>query len=161
MSTTSFRHQIHFRRPTQDDLPALLMIEQDCFLGYYRAHRFSKSHFNDYLRSTRAIFLVARQPGSLVGYIAGYVKAARATHSARIESIAVRVSVRRRGTGSRLMQLFTDEVKRQGCHTITLEVAAANEEAMRLFSRQGFTPVRRLPAYYSPRHDGILMKLKL
>lgn len=153
--------QLHIRMPREDDIPALVTLEDMCFVGYYRAHRFSISHFKSYLRNERAIFWVAVESNALVGYIAGILRTARKPCSARIESIAVLASARGTGVGRRLLQRFTEAVKDRGSHTVTLEVAVANHHARRFFSHQGFRPLHLLAAYYSPEHDGVRMKLVL
>ncbi len=158
-STVSRHHKI--RPATQEDVPDLLGIENACFVGYYASHRFSPSHFKAYLRNGRAILFVAAGSSSLLGYIAGHVKPGRPIASARMDSIAVASQARHRGIGTLLLQRFLAEARRQGCRAVALEVAVANEGAVRFFSRLGFRPYRRLPAYYSPAHDGIRMKLTM
>lgn len=154
-------NHLHIRMPSGDDIPELVTLEDTCFVGYYREHRFSKSHFKTYLRNERAIFLVAMESNTLIGYIAGIVRTARKPFSARIESIAVLPSARATGVGRLLLQCFTEAARQRGSHTVTLEVAVANQEAQRFFCRQGFRPLQQLAAYYSPRHDGMRMKLVL
>lgn len=149
------------RPPASEDLPDLCALEKECFRGYYRAHRFSRSEFMAYLRSEQAICFIAVLHATLIGYVAGIVRVARARRSARLTSIAVSPSARRRGTGGLLMQRFLEEARRRDCTIMTLEVAVANEEAIRFFSRAGFKRLRRLPAYYSPRMDGIRMRREM
>jgi len=149
------------RPPASEDLADLCALEKECFRGYYRAHRFSRSEFMAYLRSEQAICFIAVQHSALIGYVGGIVSVARARRSARLTSIAVSPSARQRGAGSLLMQRFLEEAKRQDCTIVTLEVAVANEEAIRFFSRAGFRKRRRLPAYYSPRMDGIRMRREI
>lgn len=157
---TVSRH-IRIRHPTVRDLDGLVSLEHDCFVDYYQPHRFSKSHFKSYLRNERAIFLVATRSSTLIGYVAGHVNARGAVPHARVDSIAVTPSERNHGTGGLLMHAFLKEAKGRRCRAVTLEVAVANENAIRFLSRLGFRAVQDLPAYYSPRHDGRRMKLVL
>ncbi len=161
MVPSSASHQVTIRPPTEGDVPDLVGIENACFVGYYAPHRFSQSHFTAYLRNERAIFFVATGSSSLLGYIAGYVKSGRTRSSARIESIAVASQARRHGIGALLLQRFLAEAKSRGCQGVALEVAVANKVAVRFFTRRGFRRFRHLPAYYSPTHDGIRMKLTM
>ena len=153
--------QVEVHEPTAADVPELVSLEHTCFTGYYREHRLSASHFKAYLRNRRAIFLVALGAPSLVGYIAGYTKTVRPPGSARIESLAVSPRARRHGIGGLLVRRFIEDAKQRGCRSVTLEVALANEEVIRFFSNRGFKQCRYLRAYYSPRHDGIRMKLAM
>ena len=86
MASPTGDNHLHIRMPRGDDIPELVTLEDTCFVGYYREHRFSKSHFKTYLRNERAIFLVAMESNTLIGYIAGIVRTARKPFSARIES---------------------------------------------------------------------------
>lgn len=148
---------MRIREPTEQDLSDLISLEKECFVDYYRRHRFTTSQFKAYLLDNRAIFLVVIHGPALIGYIVGRVNLGRPRQSARIESIAVSRSGRTRGIGGILIRRFIREARRRGCENVTLEVAVANEEAVRLFTRHKFKPWRRFPAYYSPRHDGIQM----
>ena len=144
------------RSPSESDIPDLLALEHACFdVPYYRPHRFTHSEFVSYLQNPAAIFLAAMQQQLLVGYIAGYRGVRSRSRSARIESIAVAPAARRRGTGGLLLWRFLDEAKRRGSSRVTLEVAEANESAIQFFAIRGFKPVRRLPAYYGDRYDGL------
>ncbi len=144
------------RSPSEIDVPDLLVLEHACFdAPYYRPHRFTHSEFLSYLQNPNAVFLAAMQQQLLVGYIAGYRGVRSRSRSARIESIAVAPAARRRGIGGLLMRRFLDVAKRRGSSHVTLEVAEANERARQFFATRGFKPVRRLPAYYGDRYDGL------
>lgn len=148
----------NLRPATAEDLPALCTLEQTCFTGYYQAHRFTKREFATYLRLDQGILIVAQQEGRLVGYVAGVVSRARASLVARLNSLAVMPDARRQGIGGAVMQRFLDEARQRGCERVTLEVAVPNETGIRFFTGWGFTPTRRLPAYYSQTVDGLRMQ---
>ncbi len=44
---------------------------------------------------------------------------------------------------------------------ILLEVAAANSDGLRFFSKRGFLRIRDLPGYYGRGLDGVLMGLSI
>lgn len=150
----------HIRRPTEADLRALFDLEQACFLDYYAPHRFMQVHFKTYVRNERALCFVAMRRGSLLGYVAGLVGRGRAPR-ARLDSLAVDPRHQGRGVGSRLLRRFLTEARRQGCGGVTLEVAIANDRALRFFDERGFCGTSRLPGYYTPRHDGLRMQATL
>ncbi len=161
MSSLTCSKGIHIRRPQATDLPHLLEVEDECFGSYYQVHRFSRSQFLAYMRSDRAIFYVAACGALLIGYIAGYAPTRGASCSARIESVAVAARERRKGVGSRLMRRFMTEARRRGCRRVTSEVAVANEESLRFFTRREFSLFQQLPAYYSPKHAAVRVRLAL
>lgn len=49
--------------------------------------------------------------------------------------------------GSHLIERSMERLAADGCHHVTLTVTAANEGAVRLYSRLGFRIIRRFPAY--------------
>lgn len=154
MLTGSKRPEI--RSPSESDIQDLLALEHACFdAPCYRPHRFTRSEFLSYLRTPDAVFLAAMQRQLLIGYIAGYRGVRSRNRSARIESLAVAPAARRRGIGGLLLRRFLDEAKRRGSSRVTLEVAEVNERARQFFATLGFKPVRRLPAYYGGRYDGL------
>ena len=144
------------RRPTDADVPALITLEQICFRHYYAPHRFMPAHFKTYLRSERSLCFVAMRDGSLLGYVAGLIGGGQSRRG-RLDSLAVNPDHEGRGLGSRLLRRFLSEAKRRGCADVTLEVATANERAVRFFDEHGFHGRSRLPGYYTPKHDGLRM----
>lgn len=137
-------------------MPALVELEQICFRGYYAPHRFMRIQFRTYVRNERALCFVAMRDGSLLGYVAGTVGRGRGS-SARLDSLAVHPRHHGRGLGGRLLRHFLTAARRRGCGGVTLEVAVANERALRFFTERGFHGTSRLPGYYTPRHDGLRM----
>lgn len=136
-------------------MPALVELEQTCFRDYYAPHRFMRVQFKTYVRNERALCFVVTRGSSLLGYVAGLV--GRGQARARLDSLAVHPHHHGRGVGSRLLRRFLTEAKRRGCAGVTLEVAIANERALRFFDERGFRGTSRLPGYYTPRHDGLRM----
>lgn len=141
-------------------MSALVALEQVCFRDYYAPHRFMHVHFKTYIRNARALCFVAMRGGLLLGYAAGLVGRGQA-RPARLDSLAVDPHHHGRGVGSRLLRRFLTEARRRGCAGVTLEVAIANDRALRFFDERGFHGTSRLPAYYTPRHDGLRMHATL
>jgi ribosomal-protein-alanine N-acetyltransferase len=160
--TTKSEDRLEIRSPSERDMPDLLALEQECFdTEYYRPHRFNRSQFASFLRNPRAIIFVAVRHGLLLGYVAGSCGAGARRGAARIESLAVVPAARNQGIGGLLMRRFIEEAKRRGAKRVTIEVATANTGAVRFFTNRGFDPVRRLPAYYGNRYDGLRMRREL
>ncbi len=93
--------------------------------------------------------------------LAGYVLLFTYAKSARLYSIGVHPRFRGRRIGIALLER-TVEIAR-GMHKVhlSLEVRTDNTAALRLYQRSGFTPVRKLRAYYPDQADGIKMRLLL
>ncbi|HXF93667.1 MAG TPA: N-acetyltransferase [Nitrospiraceae bacterium] len=160
--TARISEPVEFRLPSEDDLPELLALEKACFDSpYYRPHQFNRSQFTSFLRNPRAIFLVAVRHGLLLGYLAGTCGAGSRRGTARIDSLAVAPGMRNQGVGGLLLRRFIEEAQRRGSKRVTIEVARANTDAIRFFTNRGFSPVRRLPAYYGGRYDGLRMRRQL
>jgi len=148
------------RQADECDIRDLVDLDYECFdTYYYEKTKFSKSDFQDYLRWKKSVLLVAVLDSRIIGYIAGTVRASRAQSTAHLDSIAVSSIDRRKGIGSQLLHLFIQEAKKQDCKMVMLEVAMANKEGLRFFSKRGFWEIADLPEYYGRGLDGILMGL--
>ncbi len=150
------------RQADQSDIPDLVELDDECFdTYYYKKTKFSRSDFQAYLRCRKSIFLVAVRDSHLVGYVAGTVRASPVLSIGHLDSIAVCPIARRLGLGSDLLQLFIQEAKQRACKMVMLEVAVANKEGLRFFSKHGFREIRDLPGFYGRGLDGVLMGLRV
>lgn len=150
------------RQADECDIRDLVDLDDECFdTYYYEKTKFSKSDFQDYLRWKRSILLVAVIDSRIIGYIAGTVRASQAQSTARLDSIAVSSIDRMKGIGSQLLHLFIQEAIQQACKMVMLEVAMANKEGLRFFSKRGFKEIADLPEYYGKGLDGIMMGLSI
>lgn len=149
---------LQIKQANKCDIPDLVDLDDECFgTYYYKRTKFSKLDFQDYLCCKKSILLVAVRDSRLVGYVAGTVRTSRAPSIAHLDSIAVSSIARQKGVGSQLLHLFIEEAKRQACKMVMLEVAVANKEGLRFFSKRGFLEIRDLPRYYGRGLDGVLM----
>ena len=150
------------RQAKESDIRDLVDLDDECFhTYYYEKTKFSKSDFQAYFYCKKFILLVATRDSRLVAYVAGTVRTSRAQSTAHLDSIAVCSIDRMKGIGSQLLHLFIQEAKQQACKTVMLEVAMANKEALRFFSKRGFREIADLPEYYGRGLDGILMGLSI
>jgi ribosomal-protein-alanine N-acetyltransferase len=154
------KNRCTFRPAAWSDVPALARFEKRVFTSYYAPHRFSQTDFEHLLRRSSTIAWVVESQTRLVGYALGQGPRVNAS-IARLDSIAVDQAWRRTGIGAKLIRRFIRMARRRGAAAVVLEVAAKNHRAIGLFAGLGFTPVRRLPAYYAPDVDGILMRRQL
>lgn len=88
--------------------------------------------------ASRATRFEAWSGGSLVGLVAAYCSYPESPVG-YITSVSVLPGWTGMGVGTRLMRLCIDFAKHAGMHQISLEVAAANVDAIRLYESCGFT----------------------
>jgi len=147
------------RYANHGDLEHLLELERRCFRGAYSTHRFEARQFEYYLANKAARLLVATPDGQARAYILGLLGNRSRQHHARILSLAVDPSWRRRGLGLSLSREVVAACQTAGRHIISLEVFAGNRGALSLFESMGFKRMRRLHDYYGEGADGIRLRL--
>lgn len=100
-------------------------------------------------------------PKITVGFIMGQVMA----DEAEILSLGVAPELQKRGIGALLVDGFKRAAKRAESKRLFLEVAADNTAALALYTRMGFTEMRRRKDYYprkdSPAVDAIVLQCAL
>jgi ribosomal-protein-alanine N-acetyltransferase len=74
-----------------------------------------------------------------------------------IMNLAVDPRHRGRGIGQALLREGLDYLRVLGAETVELEVRVGNEAAIKLYEKYGFRIKERLPGYYGPGEDGLLM----
>ncbi|MFL6248401.1 MAG: GNAT family N-acetyltransferase [Thermoanaerobaculia bacterium] len=156
MTSSTREPRYRVRLATAADASELAAFERDAFRSYYARHRFSEDQFKRYLTRPRTIAYVVTIRGRIIGYVLGIL--VRTPPVARLLSLAVGSSYRRRGIGHVLLARFIAATRRKGAHAAYLETAIRNTAALTLFRHQGFAPIRRLPDYYAPGVDGIRMR---
>jgi [ribosomal protein S18]-alanine N-acetyltransferase len=85
----------------------------------------------------------------------------RAPRPARLYSLGVAESQRRRGIARRLLALAERWARDHGADALILEVEQRNHGARKLYEAQGFAVTAELPCYYSDGADGLRMALSL
>jgi ribosomal-protein-alanine N-acetyltransferase len=134
------------------DLDAVCAIAQSAPFSA----RWSRAQYEEELGSGRGLFAVLAD-----SCVRGYFVLRRVPPEAQLVDLAVRPQDRGRGLGRALLDRVAATARAWGCAKITLEVSAANEPALRLYSRAGFQVVGRRPKFYNDRSDAILMDLLL
>lgn len=142
------------RPASRNDVVAALELERACFTPSVRL----KKRQLQYLQRRRsAIFLVAGQGDSVVGEGVALVRQHKQGRSGRIYSLAVKAEARGQKVGQKLLVAMIESLSDRGVSRVYLEVSAANPGAARLYKREGFRVIGKLPDYYGPGHDGIHM----
>ncbi len=144
---------IRVRQFSPQDLPSVAAIVKDSLRENYPTSLYLDIH-----RWWRDGFLVAEGSGAVVGFLAAVVNAPQ---TARVLMLAVYTPWRRHGVGSALMDGFLRECADRGIHAVELEVRKSNQDAIRFYTRYGFSIVSLLPKFYTDGEDGLKMRRQL
>lgn len=140
---------MHIEAAKPEDVPRLEEIERQCF--------------SDPWEESVIVRLLDRFTVCLDGdALAGYIVLSAVLDEGSIDDVAVAPEFRRRGIAEALLSDAEKRARAMGLATLTLEVRAGNEPAIRLYEKHGFAEVGRRKNYYAkPREDAILMTLVL
>lgn len=148
-------------RASPRDSEKFTILERTCYSSDYENSLFTKLDFQHFLSQPRAIAYLATIDAEPVGYVLGRVRGGGLSHVGRIEGLAVDPFSRRRGIGSRLMNVCLQAIKRRRCRFVSLETTVRNRSAIKLFKSIGFRVFRQLPDYYGPGKDAVRMRLDM
>ena len=94
--------------------------------------------------------------------VAGYVGSQSCLPESDVMNVAVYPQYRGRGIGEQLMRRLMEDLREQGMESLTLEVRAGNEPAIRLYEKLGFLQVGLRPRYYvNPTEDALILRKEL
>jgi len=146
-------HKLIIRDMREDNIPAILEIEQVSFSTPWSKESFLNEIYKKYAFSKVAVF-----EENIVGYICtNYL-----LHESHILNLAVHPDFRRRGVATILMNEAIRELKEKGCVFIYLEVRISNTGAQIFYERFGFKVETIRKKYYgNPDEDALLMMARL
>lgn len=143
------RGMILVRAMQTEDVDAVAVLEAQIF-----SMPWSRQGFLDSLQREDTVFLVAEEDGLIVGYIGMYV----ALDEGEITNVAVSAEMRRRGIGELLVGNIIKEANERGLERVILEVRVSNENAIRLYERNGFKNQGVRKGFYDlPKEDAYIM----
>lgn len=137
-------------RPMQpEDVDAVSALEQEIF-----SQPWSRQGFLDALALDYAVFLAAEEDGKILGYIGMYCSC----EEGEITNVAVAPAERRRGIGGLLLQEIKKQAAERSLGSIVLEVRVSNENAIRLYQKNGFVLCGVRKGFYEfPKEDACIM----
>lgn len=138
------------RAAEPDDLDALYQFELLCF----REHHFRRDHVAWILDNDRALTLLENGPHGVTAAMMLLFEG----RACRVLSVAVAPEVRRRGIGTRMMQLAEGICRERRIPIIRLEVSTRNFAAIELYRRLGYRTDGVLYGYYSWGEDAYSMR---
>lgn len=147
--------KIVYRIATLADLDALVELENACF----QQDKLSARSFRRWISADHGILVVAEREQVLVGY--GLVWCHRGTRLARLYSLAILDSARGQGAAGTLLRQLEEMTTAKGHFFMRLEVAKTNEQAIRLYARNGYHIFGEHSNYYEDHTDALRMQKQI
>ena len=138
------------RAATSGDIPALCLLETECF-----SLPWSAKAIEDFFANGTSCCLVAE----IYGEVCGYVGMNFIPPEGEITNLAVSEKFRRRGVGAALVEALCEI---DGVERLMLDVRVSNTAARALYERCGFKVDGVRKGFYSkPREDAVLMSREI
>jgi tRNA threonylcarbamoyl adenosine modification protein YeaZ/ribosomal-protein-alanine acetyltransferase len=146
---------VKFREFTQLDLVSAVAMEKEI---YGKAGWSAAQFKEEFAKAPKdAYYLAAEIDGKLIAYAGIFYVA----DVADIHTITVAAEHRRKGIGRELLKRLIDWARTRKAEAIMLEVRVGNEEALPLYTQNGFTEILRRANYYGPGLTAIIMRKEL
>ncbi len=133
------------------DVKALSILEKSLF----DTANYALCAQSFYYHIRHNIVLVAQ---SNEGVISGYLLLLVRRRKAKLYSIGVHTAYRGRGVAGSLLETMDTRLSQQGFRHVVLEVRCDNENAIDLYSKNGFKVVKTLQCFYKDGADAYLME---
>ncbi|MEW6067439.1 MAG: ribosomal protein S18-alanine N-acetyltransferase [Nitrospirota bacterium] len=141
--------KLTIRDMREDDIPAILEIEQVSFCTTWSRESFLNELYKKYALPKVAIF-----KGTVIGYLCADFQ----FHEAHILNLAVHPDFRRQGVAALLLHEAMRELKKKGCVFLYLKVRASNTGAQKFYEIFGFKVESVRKKYYgNPDEDALQM----
>jgi ribosomal-protein-alanine N-acetyltransferase len=149
-----------------EDFDTLWGLDQKCFAP---GISYTRPELAAYIRRRGSFTLVAegtpnhssgeiqRNPG-ILGFL---VAEAGSRGSGHIITIDVLPAARRSGVGSKLLVAAEERLRAAQCHSVRLETAVDNREALAFYKRHDYDIVKTVPRYYSNGVDAFVLQKDL
>jgi tRNA threonylcarbamoyl adenosine modification protein YeaZ/ribosomal-protein-alanine acetyltransferase len=146
---------VKFREFTQLDLVSAVAMEKEI---YGKAGWSAAQFKEEFAKAPKdAYYLAAEIDGKLIAYAGIFYVA----DVADIHTITVAAEHRRKGIGRELLKRLIDWARTRKAEAIMLEVRVGNEEALPLYTQNGFMEILRRANYYGPGLTAIIMRKEL
>jgi len=145
--------KIIIRDMQEDDIPAILKIEQISFTTPW-----SEQDFLNEIYKKNVLSKVAMFEENIIGHICVNHHA----HESHILNLAVHPDFRRQGVATILMEYAIGELEKRGCAFMHLKVRISNTGAQKFYELLGFKVEGiRKKFYGNPDEDALLMMRRL
>lgn len=144
--------QLRLRVATEDDLEALVALENSCF----DHDRLSRRSFKRWLKADHGILWLIEIDEQVVAY--GLVWCHKGTSLARLYSLALSHIYRGKGIAEQLLLALEGAAAERGKVFMRLEVAKNNAPAIGLYQRLGYRVFGEYCDYYDDHSDALRMQ---
>ena len=144
---------MNYRLAQLSDVSALCRIEK----SQLRAAHWGEAGWQTELTDPASCILCAEEGEKVIGFVALRLAAG----VCEILNVAVAPQHCRQGVGQQLLLCVLNWVRKHGGEEITLEVAATNLPAVRLYQKVGFVQVSVRKKFYNGNEDALILKLKI
>jgi len=138
------------RKAAFSDIDSVFQIEQENIKAW------TYNQFAEEIGRNFSKFIVAEEDGVLTGYAVAWIIA----DEIQLNSIAVKNSHKRNGTGRLLLNNLISKSNEEKIKTILIDVRSRNTEAVNFYLKNGFIEIGRRKKYYND-DDAILMEKKI
>ena len=154
-SSEATRNRVTLVPMTQDDLDAVIAIEQTAY-----SHPWTRGNFRDSLNP-----LFEAQCLWLDGELLGYFLAMHGVDEMHLLNITVAPAQQGQGWGHMMLDALTLMSRHAGAQWLWLEVRQSNLRALQVYARYGFKQISIRKDYYpagrQQREHAVVMSLKL
>jgi ribosomal-protein-alanine N-acetyltransferase len=141
-----------YRSATLKDTTPLSKLEAQLFSA--ENYPISRRMFRYHIQRNRIIVAID-DSNNIIGYALVLLR----KKWAKLYSLGVLKKYRGEGVASTLLTQLTEQLKTQENERILLEVRVDNPNAIALYERHGFLPIRRTPGFYKDGCDALIMEL--
>ena len=140
---------MEIRKATEKDIPAILEIEQECFIKPWGEKDIRYEIFENPVN----FFYLLEEGKDIIGFIDFWIT----FDSATVAQIGIKKEYRGRHLSHLLMQEMIDDCFAKKVISITLEVRTSNLKAISLYGKHGFKRIVIKPHYYENGEDALYM----
>lgn len=145
--------ELKIEKMQASDISEIASLEKECFSSPW-----SENALSDELENPVARFFSAKYKNELAGYIGAF----NVLGEVSITNVAVKEKFRKNGIGAALLNKLEKTARLENADFITLEVRASNENAISLYSKNGYERVGERKNFYSkPTENAVLMTKQL
>jgi [ribosomal protein S18]-alanine N-acetyltransferase len=150
------RHAFLIRKMTQEDMPAVIALEQSSFRNPWSPELLRRELEHDWSTILLVEEALAGGGQRLLGLAIFWI----VQDEVHVLNVATAPEHRRRGVGRVVMEEVLARGRHRCCSLATLEVRRSNEAAIGLYKSLGFRSVGVRPNYYADeKEDAIVMVL--
>ena len=136
------------RKMTEEDIPAVVLVDESAFSKCWNGNMFCEELRKDY-----SDYFVAENDTGIIGYAGIW----SIYETAELMRIAVMPGHRNKGIARSLLEKITDCANENGCHRMMLEVRESNVPARKLYESAGFKEISVRKGYYDGE-DAVIME---